>query len=56
MEQLASQAMLEDALQFDNFEVFDHCGAVYSLELHKPSTEFDDYRFRHCPYCGYTKF
>jgi hypothetical protein len=56
MEQLASEAMLKDALQYDNFTVCDYCGAVYTLTLLKPSTQFDDYRFKHCPYCGYTEF
>jgi len=55
MEQLATEVMLQDALQHDRFEICKACGAVYSLELLKPSMDFDDYRFRHCPYCGHTE-
>lgn len=55
MEQLASEAMMNDALQCNNVEVCVFCGAVYSLEMLKPSTEFSDFRFKYCPCCGYTE-
>lgn len=56
MEQLASEAMLKDELQHDRFEVCDSCGAVYSLDLLKPSSDFNDFHIRYCPYCGHNEF
>jgi len=33
-------------------EVCENCGNVYRVDLLKPGDDWNDFGYRHCPFCG----
>ena len=44
--------MMNQAMQEEETEVCPSCGNIYRVELLKESEDWNDFGYRHCPFCG----
>lgn len=49
---MSNQVMMELAIKHEKTEVCQHCGNIYRIELLKAGDNYNDFGFRHCPFCG----
>jgi len=43
---------IEDSMSDEKVETCDQCGNVYRLVWLKEGDDYNDFGFRHCPFCG----
>ena len=43
---------IEDSMSYENVEKCENCGNVYRLIWLKEGDDYNDFGFRHCPFCG----
>lgn len=43
---------LDEAISQDNVDVCQNCGNIYTLIWLKHGDDYNDFGFRHCPFCG----
>ena len=43
---------VNQAMQEDDAEICPNCGNVYRIELLKGGEDWNDFGYRHCPFCG----
>ena len=43
---------LKEAMSDDKAEICQRCGNIYILIWLKPGDDYNDFSFRHCPFCG----
>ena len=43
---------IEDSMSDENVEKCENCGNVYRLIWLKEGDDYNDFGFRHCPFCG----
>jgi len=43
---------MEQALFKEEVQVCDHCGNIYKVVHFKNGDDWNDFGFRHCPFCG----
>ena len=46
------QKEIEKMMQDDEAEICENCGNVYRVELLKEGDDWNDFGYRHCPFCG----
>ena len=44
---------MQHAMEDESVEVCKACENVYRVEWLKPSSDHNDFGFRHCPFCGH---
>jgi len=47
-----AETNMDQAIQEEEAEVCANCGNVYRLELLKEGEDWNDFGYRHCPFCG----
>ena len=47
-----SEATLMKEVMQEDVEVCENCGNVYRVDLLKPGDDWNDFGYRHCPFCG----
>ena len=45
-------AQPDEAISQDNVDVCKNCGNIYTLIWLKHGDDYNDFGFRHCPFCG----
>lgn len=43
---------MEQALYNEDFEICQNCGNVYKVVWLKEGDDWNDFGYRHCPFCG----
>ncbi len=43
---------MEQALFMEQVQVCDRCGNIYKVVHFKDGDDWNDFGFRHCPFCG----
>ena len=43
---------LEDSMSDEKVEICEHCGNIYKIIWLKEGDDYNDFGFRHCPFCG----
>ena len=43
---------LDEAISQDNVDVCQNCGNIYTLIWLKHGDDYNDFGYRHCPFCG----
>ena len=43
---------MEQELFKEDVEICEHCGNIYKVVLLKDGDDWNDFGFRHCPFCG----
>ena len=46
---------IEDSMPGEEVEICNLCGNVYKLVWLKKGDDYNDFGFRHCPFCGLLK-
>ena len=47
-----NQDKIEKILQDSEIETCENCGNVFRVELIEEGDDWNDFGFRHCPFCG----
>jgi len=47
-----TETNMDHAIQEEEVEVCANCSNVYRLELLKEGEDWNDFGYRHCPFCG----
>ena len=47
-----SESILMKEIMLEDVEVCESCGNVYKVKLLKPGDDWNDFGYRHCPFCG----
>ena len=47
-----AEEMMNHAMQEEEAEVCSSCGYIYRIELLKEGEDWNDFGYRHCPFCG----
>ena len=47
-----AEEMMNKAMQEEEAEVCSSCGNIYRIELLKEGEDWNDFGYRHCPFCG----
>ena len=47
-----AEEIMNKAMQEEEAEVCSGCGNIYRIELLKESEDWNDFGYRHCPFCG----
>ena len=47
-----NQYLLTQAMEDEEAQICPTCGNVYKVELLKEGDDFNDFGYRHCPFCG----
>ena len=47
-----SEADMKNAMEEDEAEVCPFCGNVYKILWLKEGDDYNDFGYRHCPFCG----
>ena len=47
-----AEEIMNQAMQEEEAEVCSSCGNIYRIELLKEGDDWNDFCYRHCPFCG----
>ncbi|MCG2775232.1 MAG: hypothetical protein L6406_06060 [Desulfobacterales bacterium] len=47
-----AEEIMNKAMQEEEAEVCSTCGNIYRIELLKEGEDWNDFGYRHCPFCG----
>ena len=47
-----AEEIMNKAMQEEEAEVCSSCGNIYRIELLKEGEDWNDFGYRHCPFCG----
>ena len=47
-----AEEMMNQEMQEEEAEVCSSCGNIYRIELLKEGEDWNDFGYRHCPFCG----
>ena len=48
---MSEETLMKEAMQED-VEICENCGNVYRVYHLKPGDDWNDFGYRHCPFCG----
>ena len=51
--QAQENVQLEDSMSDENVEICEHCGNIYKVIWLKEGDDYNDFGYRHCPFCGF---
>ena len=47
-----AEEIMNQEMQEEESEVCSSCGNIYRIELLKEGEDWNDFGYRHCPFCG----
>lgn len=51
-EEVMNQEEIEKIIENDETEMCENCGNAFKVELVKEGENWNDFGYRHCPFCG----